>query len=207
MNVRAIPRAALSGYLKLVRMPLDAAIALLLGNGRGPKPAAQLVVDRADANLRSMGGAVLGDSVLREDAERRSQAVRERAQGVRLRSRAEAIADDADARLDARDEQASKQRRRAEESAKTRRRQAEAKAGQQKRQAANREGRRREASRAIAAEHERAIEEREPREELQALDAKTEALRAREDELAARDEAQRLADAARKVKADRKSDR
>ena len=53
---------------------------------------------------------------------------------------------------------------------------------------------------------EQAIEERAPSEELQTLEAKTDALQSREAELAARDEARRLAEAARRVKEDRKSD-
>jgi hypothetical protein len=205
MNVRVIPRTALNGYLKLVRMPVDTAIGLLPGNGASVKPAAQLAVDRADANLRSMAGAVLGDSVLREDAERRSRTVRERERGLRLRTQAEETADNADARLQAREEQAAKQRQRARETAANRRRQAEAQAREVKQRAGKNEARRREASGKIAAEQEEAIQDREPREELQALEAKTQALRAREDELAARDEARRLAGAARQVKAQRRS--
>ena len=42
MNVRAIPRTAVEGYLRLVRVPLDGAVSLLPGNGtgaRGPRGA------------------------------------------------------------------------------------------------------------------------------------------------------------------------
>ena len=207
MNVRVIPRTALTGYLKLVRTPLDSAIGLLPGNGNGPKPTAQLAVDRADATIRFMAGALLRDPVLLEDGQRRREAADERERAVRLRTREDQTAETADTRLEQREEQASKQRRQARGTADARRRQAESQAQKEKQQAAKTESRRREASRKAAAKREEAIEKRAPREQLQSIEAKNEALRAREAELAARDEARRLADAATKVRAERKSDR
>jgi hypothetical protein len=206
MNVLVIPRTALTGYLKLVRTPLDSAIGLLPGNGNGPKPAAQLAVDRADATIRFMAGAILRDPVLREDGQRRREAADERARAVRLRTRQEQTAQTADARLEQREEQASKQRQQARETANARRRQAESQAQKEKQQAAKTESRRRDASRKAAAKREEALEQRAPREELQSMQAQNQALRSREAELAARDEARRLADAASAVRAERKSD-
>jgi len=207
MNVRVIPRSALTTYLRLVRMPVDTAIGLLPGNGNGPKPAARLAVDRADATVRSVAGTVLRDPVLLEDGQRRHEAARERERAVSLRSREEQTAQSADARLEQREEQARKQRQQARDAATARRRQAETKAQKERRQAAETETRRRQASQKAAAKREEAIEKRAPREELQSLEAKSEALRAREAEVAARDEARRLADAATKVRAERKADR
>ena len=54
MNARTLPRTAVDGYLRLVRLPLDTAIGLLPGNGNGPAPAAKLAVDRADASVRAV---------------------------------------------------------------------------------------------------------------------------------------------------------
>ena len=207
MNVRLIPRTALTGYLRLVRTPLDTAIGLLPGNGNGPKPAAQLAVDRADATVRTVAGALLRDPVLMEDGQRRRQAALERERAAELRSREQQTADTADERLEQREEQARKRRQRAREPANARRREAESQAQKEKQQAAKTESRRREASQKAAAKREEAIEKRAPREELQSMEAKSEALRTREAELAARDEARRLADAASKVRAERKSDR
>lgn len=206
MNVRLIPRTALNGYLRLVRTPIDTAIGLLPGNGNGRKPAAQLAVDRADATVRSVAGTLFRDPVLVEDGQRRRRAAHERERAVRLRTREEHTAESADERLEQREEQARKQRQRARETATSRRRQAESQAQTEKQQAAKTASRRREASREAAAKREEAIEKRAPREELQSVEAQTEALRAREAELAARDEARRLADAASKVRAERKSD-
>jgi hypothetical protein len=194
------------GYLRLVRTPLDTAIGLLPGNGKGPKPSAQLAVDRADATVRSVAGALLRDPVLRADGERRRQAAHERERGLRLRDRADETAEQADARLQEREQQAQQARRRARETANARRRQAETRSQAKRQEAAKAERRRREAARDAAAKREQAIEKRAPREELQTLEAKSDALRAREQELAARDEARRLADAAGKLKAERKGD-
>jgi len=207
MNVRLIPRTAVAGYIWLIRTPLDSAIGLLPGNGDGPKPAAQLAVDRADATVRSVAGTLLRDPVLLEDGQRRRQAARERERAVSLRSREQQTGETADAQLEQRDEQARKLRQQARQTADNRRRQAETKAQKEREQATKTETRQREASRKEAAKREEAIEDRAPREDLQALEAKSEALRAREAEVAARDEARRLADAATKVRAERKADR
>lgn len=205
MNARVIPRTAVTGYLKLVRTPLDAVIGVLPGNGKGAKPAAQLAVDRADATVRSVAGTLLGDPVLRDDGQRRRQAAHERERGLRLRETADHTAEQADARLQEREEQARRKRRHAREAASTRRQQAERRAQKEKQQAANTESRRREAARKAAAQRERTIEERAPRKKLETLEAKSDALRARDQELAARDEARRLADAASELKAERKA--
>lgn len=206
MNVRVIPRSAVQGYLKLVRTPLDTAIGLLPGNGKGPKPGAQLAVDRADATVRSVAATLLRDPVLRADGERRRQAAHERERGLRLRDRADQTAGEADARLQEREQRVQQERQLARETAKARRRQAETRAQTKKQQAVRAESRRRGAARAAAAQREQAIEKRAPREQLQTLEAKSDGLRAREHELAARDEARRLAEAAGKVKAKRKGD-
>ena len=206
MNVRVIPRTAVKGYIKAVRTPLDTAIGLLPGNGEGAKSSAQLAVDRADATVRSVAGALLGDPVLREDGERRREATHKRERGLRLRQRAEQTAEHADARLQEREDGAQQERRRARDTAKARRREAETRAQQKKQQATNAERRRRQAARDDGAERQQDIEKRAPREELHTLEAKREALRAREKELAARDEARRLAEAAGQVKAKRKAD-
>jgi hypothetical protein len=206
MNVRVIPRTALNGYLRLVRTPVDTAIGLLPGNGDGPRPAAQLAVDRADATVRTVAGTLLRDPVLREDGQRRRRAARERERAVGLRSREQHTAQSAGTKLEQREEQARKQRQRARETASARRRQAETEAQKEKQRAAKAESRRREAAQKAAAKREEAIENRASREELQSVEAESDALRAREAELASRDEARRLAEAASKVRAERKSD-
>ena len=68
MNGRSIPRAAVESSLRLVRLPLDAGIGRLPGNGTGARPTARLALDRTDATLRAFVGTLLSDPVLREDA-------------------------------------------------------------------------------------------------------------------------------------------
>lgn len=205
MNVQVIPRTAVKGYLRLVRTPLEAVVGLMPGSDAGAKPAAKVAIDHVDATARVVAGTLLGDPVLREDGKRRRAAANERKRGLRLRGHAQETAEKADARVQEREQQARKQRQRARETAESRRRKADTRARKQKEEAAKAESRRREASREIAHEREQAIEEHAPREQLQAAEAKSEALREREKELTARDEARRLADAAGAVKAERKS--
>jgi hypothetical protein len=125
MNVRAIPRTAVDGYLRLVRLPLDSAISLIPGNGTGAKPAARLALDRIDAALRAAIATVLGDSLLGEDADQRRDAAQDREEGLRLRREAERTAEQADTRLVQSQEQATQQRERANQTAKTRQQAAE----------------------------------------------------------------------------------
>ena len=69
MNARRIPGTAVENSLRLVRVPLDAAIGRLPGNGTGARPTARLALDRADVAVRAFAGTILGDSVLSEDAQ------------------------------------------------------------------------------------------------------------------------------------------
>ena len=111
MNVRAVPRTAVQSYLKLVRLPLDGAISFLPGNGTGARPAARLALDRADATLRAVIATILGDPVIREEAQPRGTAEREHA----LRPGDDARTADTD--VNEREEQATQQRERAREDA------------------------------------------------------------------------------------------
>src|SRR4051812_11334453 len=74
-------RNAVDGYLKLVRLPIDAAVRFGLGNSE--------TVDRADAGIRALAGRIIGDQELIRDAERRRAAVDERERAALLRVEAE----------------------------------------------------------------------------------------------------------------------
>ena len=84
MNLRAIPRAAVGGYIKALRWPVDRVI------GRNP------AVDRAEAEARDVAGQVMLDDELREDASRRRTAADERSRAQRLREAAEQQTREAD---------------------------------------------------------------------------------------------------------------
>ena len=115
MNVRFIPRTAITGYLRLVRLPLDAVVGLLPHDGSGAGASAELALDRTDASIRTVAGTILGDQVLLDDARRRRVAAEERRRALRLRGEAERESQEADSRLAERQERAERQRREAEE--------------------------------------------------------------------------------------------
>jgi hypothetical protein len=96
MNLRTIPRNAFKSYLRLVRMPIDAAIGVLPGN----RDARKLSADRADASVRSVAATLFGDTELREDARRRQAAADERGKALKLRSEARRRSQQADAAVE-----------------------------------------------------------------------------------------------------------
>jgi hypothetical protein len=205
VKVRDIPATAADSYLRLLRLPLDAAIDRLPGNGTGAAPTARLVVDRADASLRALLASVLRDRALREDALRRRTAGEKRAQALELRDAAERKTEQADARLEQREEQAERQREQAKQRAKNQREQAKRRRDGRTSTAAQTERRRKQASRKSTERAEEAVAERATRERLSALEAKTDALNAKEQALSAGEEAGRLRDVASRTKADRKN--
>jgi hypothetical protein len=204
MNVREIPSNAVDRYLRLLRMPLDGAIALLPGNGTGAKPVASLAVDRADAAVRAVVAAILGEPGLREDAKQRQAAADKRADALRLRASAERKSEQADTRLAEREQQAAKQREQASRQAKARRQEAARKANEEKRRAAKAESQRLDATREIAEQTDEALEDQANKDRLDTLEARSDAVRKKESELAARDEARRLRGATSRTKSERK---
>jgi len=206
MNLRTIPRLALDTYLKAVERPLDRAAGLVGGdgNGNGTTPA-KLAVDRADATVRGIAGAVLGDRELQEDAQRRAIAADKREEALRLRGQAEQVAQSADEELDERKQQAQQRRQQAAKRAQERKQQAEKERKERERKAAQATSKRKAANAKATAKVEETIEERAKRERLEALERKEDALSEREEALTAADEAQRLAKAAAQAKAARKS--
>src|SRR3712207_7187559 len=95
MNLRTIPRAAVGGYLKLLRLPVDTTLKALGRNGSG-----EVAVDRADAALRDIAGTALGDQELKQDAKRRRTAADAREEAAELRAEAQRKAEEADEKLD-----------------------------------------------------------------------------------------------------------
>lgn len=204
MNARVIPRTALEGSLKLARMPLDVAVGLLPGNGTGAATAAKLAIYRIDASIRSVFASVLGDPVLRDDAQRRYEAAEERQRALRLRGEAARTSDRADSRLEERHEQVERQRRQAQERAQAKTKEAAKRRKAKVYRAAKAERERLSANRKAGARTKEAIESSARKQRLDALDAKSDALREKEEQLTASDEAERLAQAAARTKARRK---
>ena len=112
MNLRTIPRAAVGGYIKALRVPVGAAAKLLGRNGT--------TVDRVDATLRDVAGSALGDPELKGQAARRRTAADERDNAARLRAQAEQRSQEADAKFADRTNEAEAKRRQAEQRAQER---------------------------------------------------------------------------------------
>ena len=204
MNLRTIPRATVTGYLRAARLPLDATFRLLPAGDTGRVTAARLAVDRIDATLRAVAGSVLGDPVLRDDAVRRRRAAEERRRALRLRTEAERTSERAEEGWAEHQEQIEQRLRRADERAGAVRRSAERGREQKARRAAETASSRRRSNRETARRKREAVEERAREARLETLDTKAEALAEREEALIASDEARRLQRAAGKAKAARK---
>jgi colicin import membrane protein len=205
MSIRAIPRAAIGGSIKAVRLPLDIAVSLLPGDGAGPRPRAGLALDRLEARVRGLAGAALGDEVLREDAARRRLAADERERALRLRTAAARRAAEADERLADTREDAEERREEAAERARHQRLEAQQVREQRARDAGRVERRRRTASETVKSNVDGAIDEVAAEARLEQLEREEAALDEQADALTAEVEAQRLQDAATRRKAARKS--
>ena len=204
MSIRVIPRTAVDGAMKLTRLPLDIAVALLPGNGAGARQAAGVAVDRVEAKLRDAAGIALHDRELRDDATRRRLAADERARELRLRAAAARERTEADARFSVRVDDAEEHRSAARQRAEDERRATERAEQQRTRAARATEQRRKAASRTVRAKAADAIEEKADEARVEQLEAEAIALQERERALTAQAEAQRLQDAATRKKATRK---
>jgi hypothetical protein len=187
MTARTLPRTAVGGYIKLARLPFDAAIGALPGSRTGRGARASVALDRVEARLRGVAGALLLDSELRADARRRQLAADERGHALRLRNEAE------------------QRRQNGAQQAEERKTQAARSRDRRKQEARESEGRRRSANRRAAAKAGEATQKQARRGRLDALDTKAEALDQKDEALSSRDEAERLAEAAAAAKAERKS--
>ncbi len=203
MNMHAIPSAALGGSLKLVRLPVDAALSLG-GDGRSAT-SVKLALDRAEATLLGVAGAALGNETVKQDARRRHEAAREREYALRLRAEASQRSSRADERVTDVQDDADRLRADAAATAESKREQAERRRQSTKSQAARATQRRKEAVEKAAARSGNAIDERAKHERLEVLDTKAQALDDKELALAAAEEAQRLSEAAAAAKASRKN--
>jgi len=201
MNLRSIPRGALTTSLTLARVPLDAAIGLL---PRRRAESASLAADRADATIRSVAGTLTADRQLREDARKRRAATNERRKAAALRGRAEQVTEDAHETAEVHGERAQRRRTEADRRAARRRTEAKRDAERNRSRAATAEQRRKEASRKVEDRVETQIEAEAPEKRLDALEERAEAEEQAVEALTAADEAQRLGDAAAAVKEERK---
>jgi hypothetical protein len=201
MALRTASRLGVAASVRAVRLPFDVGIRLM----GDPDSSLALTVDRADARARALVGVILGDGDLQDDAARRHAATDERVRALRLRERAEDVAERADDRLAEKEKTAV--RRRSDAAAAAQRRMAEAEERRRARDAesalsANRRRHATESAKAAAQETARA---RADAGRLDVLEEKAEALEQKEEALIASDEAERLARAAETAKELRKT--
>jgi len=204
MSIRSIPRTAVSGSIKVARLPLDLAVALLPGNGEGAAAGASIALDRFEAEVRDLAGAALGDDVLREDAALRRIAADERARALDLRATAQRRAQESDERLEETLEQADRRRAAAAEQARRQRATAAAQRKEKTQAAATAERRRKASSAKARAKTDEVIDEQAADARLEQLRRDAAALDEKAGALTAEAEAQRLQDAATRKKAARK---
>src|SRR5687767_2262219 len=134
--VRALSRAAVGGYIKAVRLPLDAALSVRRRNGSPGTSRAEIALDRMEAAARAAAGRVLADEQLREDAALRRIAADERARALRLHETATERAADADQRFERERHAAQRRRAQAARSAQAKRQEAAQERAQTTRRAA-----------------------------------------------------------------------
>jgi hypothetical protein len=204
MSVRSASRTAIDGWLRVARLPFDAATQVLATN-RGPGNAATLVVDRADATVRAAVGGLLHDNELLADAARRRAAADERQRAIALHREADERQMAADAQLSRELDAAARLREEGEREAQTRMEKADhvrARRSERAREQADAHERAAEA----AHREQRAAETKEAkRARLALLEEQASALGQEADALTAKDEAQRLRDAASTAKSARKN--
>jgi hypothetical protein len=203
IEVRTVRRAAIDRWLRVARLPFDT-VAHLLPEDRGPRNAAMLVIDRADASVRAAFGEFLHDDDLRADAFRRRAAADERERAAELRATAEEKKRASDAELEHELDGAARLREEAAREAEIRARQADEERARRQHRARQMAAEQDQIVDEVAEEQLAAVEKQAKRERLHVLDEQADALDAEADALTATDEAQRLRDVARAAKAERK---
>lgn len=198
MSMRTTSRSAVRGYVKLLRLPLDAAAGMRTRNG------GRIGLDRLEAVVLGVAGRTLRDEELVRDGERVRLAADERERAARLRADAQTRSEVAEKRLSEKEETAEQQRREAARRAADRKKRADQQRQAETRRVAGVESQRRRASQTAQARKEEAIEGRAKRVRLEQLDEEADALAKQQNALTARKEAQRLRSAASRTKAARK---
>jgi hypothetical protein len=207
MSLQTIPRTAVDGYLKLLRLPADAVARAFRPKHAhdGETTGVELALDRAEATLRDVAGSVLHDPELRDDARRRRAAANERERALTLRAAAERRGQEADAELATRAKTAEQHREDAARREQEKKERADKKRATESRQLAEIESRRRATVNGQAKDAKDAVRDRSRRVRLDQLKTETKTLDEEKDAATARSEAQRLRRAASKTKAARKT--
>jgi hypothetical protein len=173
--IRTIPRAAVNGYLRALRLPLTAA-ERVTGQRDNEGWAPALAFETLEAKLEGAAGFLLRDEDLLAAAQQREAKVAKLREARTLETAAEL--ERAKARDDQRKREAaiSQQRAKTEQAAESRKQRAKAEAEQKKRKASEEAAKQESAVRAQQAAQEKVLERRERATKSEALRAESEAL-------------------------------
>ncbi len=199
--LKAIPKATVSGAIKLARLPADTA---LRAAPESVASSAGLAVDRADAAVRSAAGTALRDPQLRDEAKRLHEAIAERRRARGLRARASERIEEGEERAETARAEAEERRRLADQDAKRKREHAQKRREQERAEAKKAKKQRKRAAQKRADKERDKLKDRAQAGRLDALEAKAGALKERERALTEADEAHRLENAAARAKQERK---
>jgi hypothetical protein len=205
MEVPELRRVAIDRWIRVARLPFDAAVRLLPGEP-GPRSTARLAIDGTEATLRRAVGALLKDDAMCADAERRRVAVGERRRALDLRDAADRKRRVADTELSEALQHASELREQTARAAEAKVRRTE----QERAQSTARVRRAAAATEHVVDETRAAqldqLDDVERRERLRTIDATAAVLDQEADALAGAQEAERLRAAASRAKAARKNE-
>ncbi|HVU72595.1 MAG TPA: hypothetical protein VHE83_06515 [Mycobacteriales bacterium] len=204
MNVQALPRTVITGYLSLARLPLNA-VAKVTGRREDAQWPPFLVFERLEAAVETKAGALLRDDVLLELGRVREAKVAELQKAAQLEALAETKRQEAREEFTERREQVERQRREAAQRVEQREQQIERDAERKEAEARKKAAKKEALARDAKSTHEKAIERRERAARADALTQEAKALEAQEEALGAAAAIDAIDDAIERNKAVRKS--
>lgn len=205
-TITAIPKAAVTGYLRVLRLPLDAVESVANRNSEEEWPPA-LAFDAFEAQILGALGSLLRDDDLVQEAARERTRIDQLRRAMTLEAEAEQRRQQADRELDERRQQAQDHAETAEERAEQAEERLEQEKAEKKRRVqAQAAGKKQNARKAAEAREDR-IDDLERDAEAERLAAEREALAERKEALEATGDALELDKAAASVKQRRKASR
>jgi hypothetical protein len=174
-QIRTVPRTALRGYLRAIRLPLSAAERITKQQGNETWTPA-IAFESFEAKVETATGFLLGDEKLAESGQLRTARVAELKESRRLRSAAGYERERAREEQRTRKDEVARGRARTEQAATERKQAIKQQAAQQKRAAGEQAAKREAAVRAQEAAQQKVAERRERATRSEALRAESEAL-------------------------------
>ena len=204
MDLRAIPRRILDTQLRLARVPLDAAGRIANREENKALWAPSLAFDATEATIKETLGAILRDDTLRNDAALLRAKVDELREAAARLGKAERERLAADAEYQADLDRVEQQRIQAERDAQQQEARVEQERAEAKRAVAEETARKKAATRKAAQAREEAIDKKETASRLEVVEAEAEVIEAQQQAIVTRQEADRLDEAAKRVRTSRK---